>query len=119
MAKRILVVDDEPDLLDIVSIMLEHGGYEVETAPTAEKALRMLQKGSYDAILLDLHLPGMQGEELCRTVKANDRMKHIPVILFSVSSEDMKIRTEMMGADDYIIKPFAAEQILKKIQKFV
>jgi DNA-binding response OmpR family regulator len=119
MTKKILAVDDEPDMLDIVAIMLENSGYEVLKAQDAEKALTMIDKGTPDLILLDLHLPGMQGEEFCKSLKSDDHMKKIPIILFSVSSQGMYTRTKDIGADDFIVKPFSAEQILMKIKKFI
>lgn len=119
MSKKILAVDDEPDMLEILSVMLESGGYEVLKAPNAEQALMMLERYFPDLILLDLHLPGMQGADLCKSLKADMKTRKIPIILFSVSSQGMYTRTREIGADDFIVKPFGVEQIMAKIKKFI
>jgi CheY-like chemotaxis protein len=119
MKKRILVVDDEPDMLEIVSMMLRSGGYEVTTVEDAEKAMIILRKERPDLILLDLHLPGMQGEEFCKAVKSNATTRLIPVLLFTVSSEDLFGRIKEMGANDYVLKPFGPEEILSKVKKYI
>ena len=119
MTKRILAIDDEPDMLEIVSMMLENSGYAVITAHDAETARSIIEKDAPDLILLDLHLPGIQGEEFCQSLKADKKTKKIPVILFSVSSQGMYARIKEVGADDFIVKPFGAEQILAKIKNFL
>jgi len=121
MAKKILVVDDEPDLLDVVTVRLRHSGYEIMGAIDAEEALELLQKNIPDLILLDLLLPKMQGDELCRKLKADSKFKHIPIILFtaSVIRPSSTKDIQAMGADDCIIKPFQPEDLIAKIEKYI
>ncbi|MDD5291979.1 MAG: response regulator [Candidatus Omnitrophica bacterium] len=121
MAKRILVVDDEPDMLDLATVRLKKLGYKIIEAVDAEEALAILQKDTPDLILLDLLLPKMQGDELCKKLKSDDKFKNIPVILFTASA----IRTSLpekikeIGADDCIMKPFEPEELLGKVKKFI
>ena len=121
MAKRILVVDDEPDILDVATIRLRHLGYEIIPAVDAEEALAILQNDIPDLILLDLLLPKMQGNELCRKLKSDDKFKKIPIILFTASAIRPFIfsKIEEIGADDCIFKPFEPEELLGKVKKFI
>ena len=121
MAKKILVVDDEPDILDLATFRLENSGYEIINAVDAEEALVILQKDTPDLILLDLLLPKMQGDELCKKLKSDDKYKNIPIILFTASTTRPNLPEEVkkMGADDCILKPFEPEELLGKIKKFI
>lgn len=121
MAKKILVVDDEPDMLDLATVRLKKLGYEVIEAVDAEEALSILQKDIPDLILLDLLLPKIQGDELCKKLKADDKFKHIPVILFTASAIRLSFSEKIkeMGADDCIMKPFEPEELLSKVKKFI
>lgn len=119
MAKKILLVDDELDIVTVTVTRLEKSGYRVVTRATAEEGLQVLKRETPDLILLDLLLPGMQGDEFCKKVKADDKLKGIPVILFTASSVHIPEKAQEMGADDYIMKPFEPEELLAKIQKFI
>lgn len=121
MAKRILVVDDEPDIMDVATVRLKHLGYEIIPAIDAEEALAFLEKDTCDLILLDLLLPKMQGDELCKKLKSDDKFKHIPIILFTASAirPSLPGRIDEMGADDCIGKPFEPEELLSKVKKFI
>ena len=121
MAKRILVVDDEPDVMDVATARLKHLGYDIIPAVDAEEALAFLQKDTCDLILLDLLLPKMQGDELCKKLKSDDKFKHIPIILFTASAirPSLPEKVKEMGADDCIIKPFEPEEFLNKIKKLI
>ncbi len=121
MAKKILVVDDEPDIMEVSTVRLKHLGYEIIPAIDAEEALAILQKDIPDLILLDLLLPKMQGDELCKILKSDDKFKNIPVILFTASAVRPSIpaRVKEMGADDCVLKPFDPEELLSKVKKFI
>ena len=121
MAKKILVVDDEPDILDLATVRLKKNGYEIIEAIDAEEAMKIVQKAPPDLILLDLLLPKMQGDELCKKLKSDDRYKNIPIILFTASAirPSLPGNIEAMGADDCILKPFEPEELLGKIRKFI
>jgi len=119
MKKKILLIEDELDLVSVVRSRLENSGYEVLTVPSAEAALDLLQNSPVDLILLDLLLLGMRGEEFCKKVKSDAKLKHIPVILFTASASDVSKVAKEVGADDYIMKPFEPEDLLSKIKKFI
>lgn len=97
--------------------MLEKSGYEVAHALTAEHAFVLLQKDPPDLVLLDLLLPGMQGEDLCKKIKSDDRLKNIPVILFTAISDNIQRIAREVGAQDYVKKPFDIAELLAKVKK--
>ena len=119
MLKKILIVDDEPDILTVTVTRLETSGYEVLMAKDCEEAIELLNKSKPDLILLDLLLPKMQGDELCKKLKSDSKFKHIPIILFTASTIRIPEKTGEMGADDYILKPFEAQALLAKIKALV
>jgi DNA-binding response OmpR family regulator len=119
MGKNILIVDDEKDFLDLCSIRLKKAGYEIYSAESAEDAMHLLKKMSPDLILLDLRLPGMQGDEFCRIVKTNVRTKKIGIILFSAAGCDLWEKQKECQADDFISKPFDSSELLDKIKKLI
>ena len=119
MAKKILLVDDELDMLAVTKARIEHAGYEVLTAGSGEEALNRLAKDTPDLILLDLLLPKMQGQEVCKRIKCDDNLKRIPVILFTASASDIAKIAKEVNADDYIMKPFEPDELLGKIKKFI
>lgn len=113
--KTILVVDDEPDIVNLTEKFLKLGKYNTLTCNNGKEALKLIEE-EYDEIsliLLDLMMPGVSGMEVLRTIKSNDMFKHILVILFTVKSfkEDIQKGKEM-GADGYITKPFSGKQLL-------
>ncbi|MFA5143839.1 MAG: response regulator [Candidatus Omnitrophota bacterium] len=121
MAKKILFVDDEPDILDLATVRLKKLGYEVIEAVDAEEAMDIIQKTPPDLILLDLLLPKMQGDELCKKLKSDDKYKGIPIILFTASAirPSLPENIKAMGADDCILKPFVPEELLGKVKRFI
>lgn len=104
MAKKIMIVDDKPDILKLAMIRLKLSGYEILKAIDSEEALEMLEKTRPDLILLDLLLPHMQGDELCKNLKADAKTKNIPIILFTASTVRVPAKVREIGADDYIVK---------------
>lgn len=122
MAKKIMLVDDEPEILNLVSIRLKSFGYDVITAPDGQKALEILDGQIPDLILLDVMMPGKDGYEVCNEIKTNDRSSRIPVILFTAKPEQkekLKSNYNFIAADDYILKPFEPEDLLLKIKRFI
>ena len=117
---RILVVEDEPDLLRITVYRLEKAGYEVATAIDGRAALEAVRRGDFDLILLDLNLPVIDGAEVCRMLKAADSAhRHIPVIAFTATVNKIKETYGILGADDYVIKPFDIGELLEKIARLM
>jgi DNA-binding response OmpR family regulator len=112
---RILLVEDEPRIADTLRFGLEENGYEVSVAYDGQIGWRMFQNGEYNVVVLDINLPGMNGFELCKLVRAANAQ--IPIIMLTaLSTLDDKIEGYDAGADDYIIKPFEFRELLMKIR---
>jgi phosphate regulon transcriptional regulator PhoB len=115
--KHILVVDDEADLLELVSYNLGKEGFIVDTAADGEKALARIKKGSYALLILDLMLPGIQGMELCRIVRNNPKTVHLPIIMLTAKGEEVdRVLGLEMGADDYMAKPFSPRELVARVK---
>jgi DNA-binding response OmpR family regulator len=117
MAKRrILLVDDEEDLVKTVTFRLEANGYEVASAYNGMDAVEMVRKNKPDLVILDLMLPKMDGYKVCGLLKKDSRYADIPVIMFSARAQEADIKMgEELGADAYITKPFEPQALLSKI----
>ncbi len=117
---KILLVDDEPDIRFLTKRMLEKEGHRVTEAENGEMALGLLQRDKPDLILLDVRMPGLNGWEVCRRIKADDRTRSIPVVMFTVrtSEEDMQKSTEY-GAEAHINKPFDKKELLQLVEKML
>jgi len=119
MAKKILIVDDEPDILRATKVRLMSFGYEVITANDGKECMALLQTDTPDMILLDLRLPFMNGDEICLKIKSDEKLKDIPVIIFTASSDvTTSNKVKESGADGYLIKPFDPGDLLQIIKKF-
>ena len=115
--KKILVVDDEPDLVELVSYNLKKEGFKVSSTASGEDALDKLRKGDYNLLILDLMLPGIQGVELCRMIRSNPRTEAIPIIMLTAKGELAdKIRGLETGADDYMTKPFSPKELVARVK---
>lgn len=120
MAKRILIVDDELDLLKIVTFRVKKAGYDIIAASDGQAALDLIQQQKPDLILLDLRLPIVDGWEVCRRIKADENLKYIPVILLSASASSMnQEKIKELNAQDYLMKPFDPEVLLEKIKDLI
>ena len=113
--RRILVVDDEPDLCEILRFGLESEGFEVDTAGSAEDALGLLESSIYSLLLLDVMMPGMSGIELAAMLRS--RGEHTPVVFLTArDTHDAELEGFAAGADDYICKPFALDTVVARIR---
>ncbi len=116
--KRILIVDDSPDTLTLTSLTLKKFGYDTLTARNGREAFEIIQKEKPDLVLLDLIIPIVYGNGLCKRIKSDEELKHIPIILFTAYSDVITIeKAKEFGADDYIVKPFTTEELLEKVDK--
>lgn len=118
--KRLLLVEDEADLVEVVKIRLEANGYEVLTASDGQQALDRARGENPDLIILDLMLPKIDGYKVCRMLKFDEKYKHIPVIMFSARAQesDKKLGLEV-GADAYLTKPFDPVLLISKIKELL
>ena len=115
--KSILVVDDEPDIVDLVSYNLKKAGFAVSSAADGEEALTIIRGNRFDLIVLDLMLPGIHGMELCRILRSNPKTAHIPIIMLTARGEETdKIRGLESGADDYMTKPFSPKELIARVK---
>ena len=114
--KRILVVDDEQDLCEILSFNIQIEGYRVDTANSAEEALEM-DIASYDLLLLDVMMGGMSGFQLAKKLKENPMTAHVPIIFLTARDTENDTLTGFnLGADDYISKPFSIREVMVRIR---
>ena len=114
--KRILIVDDTKDLLQVVSRRLASWGYEALTAESGEDGLRLAQREAPDLILLDIMMPKMKGRDVCARLKSHPKTKHIPIIFLTALGLADHIKGGMnLGADDYIVKPFEPVELKERI----
>jgi two-component system phosphate regulon response regulator PhoB len=113
---RVLLVDDDPGIRDVVSAMLDAVGLTVESATSAEEALERVRADSYDLVVLDWNLPGMTGIELCRLIRRDPKLSTLPVLFLTAhaSSRDV-VDAFASGADDYVVKPFRAPELGARI----
>jgi two-component system alkaline phosphatase synthesis response regulator PhoP len=113
---RILVVDDEPDLLELVRHQLQKEHYEVTTALDGEVALAQARRNPPDLVVLDLMLPGIDGLEVCRRLRADPRTMHVPIVMLTAKGEESDAVIGLsQGADDYVRKPFGSKELLARI----
>jgi len=115
MPVKILIIEDEKPIVDILTFLLTREGYEVASCGNGTAGLRAAQQGGFDLILLDLMLPGMDGFAVCRTLRQTD--SRTPVIMLTAREEETdKVTGLELGADDYITKPFANRELLARIK---
>ena len=115
--KYILVVDDESDIVELVSYNLKKEGFAVDSASDGETALKKTRKGKYDLLILDLMLPGIQGIELCRMLRNDPKSSGIPIIMLTAKGEEVdRILGLEMGADDYLTKPFSPRELVARVK---
>ncbi|MBF0225224.1 MAG: response regulator [Desulfobacterales bacterium] len=121
MAKeKILVVDDEEDILELVRYNLMRDGYNVVCALTGEDALKKAKTESFNLIVLDLMLPGIDGLNVARTLKNNPTTKNIPIVMLTAKGDEADIVTGLeLGADDYITKPFSPRILIARIRAVI
>ncbi|MBU4001597.1 MAG: response regulator transcription factor, partial [Proteobacteria bacterium] len=118
--QKILAVEDDEDILELIRYNLEKEGYRVETAETGEAAVRKADAESFDLMLLDLMLPGMDGLEVARRLKKNTRTQTLPIIMITAKGEESDIVTGLeLGADDYITKPFSPRVMIARVRSIL
>ncbi len=115
--KTILVVDDEPDLVSLVSYNLKKEGFAVAALPDGKEVLRTVKQGHVALIILDLMLPGISGMEICGLLRRDAETAHIPVIMLTAKGEELdRIRGLEAGADDYLSKPFSPRELVARVK---
>ena len=114
MAERVLVVDDEKSIRTIVEYALREGGFEVVSAGRGDDALEIVEREPIDLVVLDLMLPGLDGMEVCRRIRAH---RNVPIIMLSARGDEVdKVLGLEMGADDYVTKPFSPRELVSRVK---
>ena len=117
MPKKILVVDDEKDIVDLITYNLEKEGFATIKAYDGESALELVKTQKPDLIILDLMLPGMRGLEVCKLIRKNPETETLPIIMLTAKGDQVdKILGLEMGADDYITKPFNVRELIARVR---
>ena len=117
MTPRLLLIDDDARLAQMVTEYLGHSGFEIETAPTLAAGRKLIAEKSYDALVLDLMLPDGDGLDLCRELRASPRTRHLPLLMLTARGEPLdRIVGLELGADDYLGKPFEPRELLARVK---
>lgn len=117
MAKKILVIDDEGDICRILEFHLAKKGFEVIIAEDGEAGLKKAREHKPDAVILDLMLPKLSGEQVCRQIRGDARLSEIPVIMLTAKASEVdRVIGRVIGANYYLTKPFDIEDVLEKIR---
>jgi two-component system alkaline phosphatase synthesis response regulator PhoP len=118
--KKILVVDDEVDLVETIRFPLEMEGFNVLVSYNGEDALNQARKERPDLILLDLMLPKLDGYKVCRLLKFDERYKDIPILMLTAKTQEKdKLLGKETGADEYITKPFEIDELISKVKTYL
>jgi two-component system phosphate regulon response regulator PhoB len=113
MKEKILVVDDEKDILELIDYNLTKNGYRVKTVTSGEDALELVKENDYDLIILDLMLPGVDGFDICKMIKADKQKANIPIVMVTAKADEAdKVAGFEIGADHYVTKPFSPRELL-------
>ncbi len=116
----ILVVDDEEDIRELVALNLDREGYTVLTCETGEQALALARAKEPDLVLLDLMLPGIDGLEVCKRLKADPARRRVPVVMLTAKGEESDIVAGLeLGADDYVTKPFSGKVLVARVRRLL
>ncbi|MFQ5976043.1 MAG: response regulator [Candidatus Hydrothermarchaeales archaeon] len=118
---KILLVDDEPVLVDLTKMILEKDGYEVLVAKNGGECLEELEKNRPDLILLDIMMPGESGWEVCRKIKEDEKTRDIPVVMFTVRTSKASIEKSLRyaHADAHLGKPFTLDELCSMVRRFL
>ena len=117
MGQRILAVDDEPDLLELVRVSLTQAGFEVETAGTGEGGLQAVRSRPPDLLILDWMLPDLSGTEVCRLLRADPRFTTLPILMLTAKSEEVdRVVGFELGVDDFVTKPFSPRELSLRVK---
>lgn len=120
MPDKILIVDDEPDTINLAKMILERKGYHVVSASTGDEAIQKAESEMPDFIYLDMVMPGKSGLEVCKILKTQSKTKKIPLVMFTALGRDVdKKLSKEAGADGHFLKPFTAEDLIDEIKKHI
>lgn len=117
MSQKILIIDDDADLVTVLSELLAREGFQVGSALEAQAGLELVDKNPPDLVLLDVRMPGLNGLDVCRAIKSKPTTKHIPIVIMSVKTDEADVVVGLeMGAEDYIRKPVQKAELLARLR---
>ncbi len=117
---KILIAEDERDIRDLITFTLRYNGYEVVAATNGEEALALTRQEKPDLVILDVRMPRLTGYDVCRQIKADPELQHIPVVFLSAKGQESEVQAGMeAGAVDYILKPFSPDQLVARVASLV
>jgi len=119
MKKKIMIVDDEHDIIDLTRTIFEMGGYEVISAYSGKECLKKLDKEKVDLIILDILMPGMSGWDVAAKIKEKPKWEDIPIVFLTAKDDEMSIGVGGLASEDYIVKPFDKETLLNRVDKIL
>lgn len=120
MAKKILVVDDEPNIVLSLEFLMSQAGYEVRTAENGDEALRIVAQDRPDLVLLDINLPDISGYEVCQQIRAKADQGAIKILMITAKGRAVEREKGLaLGADDYITKPFSAQEVIETVAQYL
>ena len=117
MSSRVLIVEDEPDIRELVVHHLKREGYQVSAASSGEEALRQVQAAPPDLVILDLMMPAMDGLEVCRRLRQDPATASLPIVMLTAKGDEIdRVLGLEIGADDYVVKPFSPKELLARVR---
>lgn len=120
MAKRVLVVDDEPNIVMSLRFLMEREGFQVDVAPTGEAALAALGQAPADLVLLDVMMPELDGFEVCQRIRDNPAWRNTKVIMLTAKGRDVERDKGLaLGADAYVTKPFSTRELVARVKRML
>ena len=120
MGRRVLIADDEPNIVTALEFLLQRNGYDVQLARDGEEALRLIEADKPDLVLLDLMMPLRSGYEVCQRIREREDLRHIKVVMLSAKGRDVDVNKGLsIGADLYITKPFSTVDLVNKIKGLI
>ena len=120
MAKKVLIIEDDPAISRLVDYSLKHEGYDTATASNGLDGIRKAKYETPDLIILDVMLPGMDGFEICHRLRTEKETEKLPILMFSAKAQEIDRTTGIkVGADDYLPKPADPEEILKRVSRLL
>jgi len=120
MSKRILIVDDEPNIVVSLEFLMKREGFEVRTASDGEAAMAALASATPDLVLLDIMLPKMNGFEVCQRLRGDPRWSDVKIVMLSAKGRDTEVAKGLaLGADAYVTKPFSTKELVAQVRKLL
>ncbi|WP_420474296.1 response regulator transcription factor [Noviherbaspirillum sp. ST9] len=120
MGKRILIADDEPNIVASLEFLMEREGFEVVTAADGDAAIKAMKSGRPDLVLLDVMMPGKNGYEVCRHIRSDPGWQQVKIVMLSAKSRDTDIaKARALGVDAYLTKPFSSKELVHQVNQLL